>query len=368
MNVSDKTRPSLQVKTASHTYPLFISPELIDDEPLWNEFISDSAVFILTDSRVAPLYLEILVKTCQRAHAQSVDTYIVQAGEQTKSLESAQGIWSYLLSKNYNRSLVFITLGGGMIADLGGFCASCYLRGIRLIHCPTSLLAQVDAAIGGKTGVNTAFGKNLIGTFYQPQAVIMDVSVLQSLNQRDYICGLAELIKYGVALDAAFFAWLEAHMNKLLAKDRDALSYAVLQACKIKANVVLLDEKDQSGQRMLLNFGHTLAHALESLLDYKHIRHGEAVAIGMVFALHLSVQYSDLNPKILTRVQKLLAQAGLPAKLPSGLAKYELWTKMKHDKKHLQKLPWILLRDLGQASSNWSISEEKFNTVFDNFI
>lgn len=356
------------VKTALNTYPLYIGSEFIVDSAFLGQWLANEPVFILTDSDVAPIYLQTLIQTCIDAQALLVDHYIVKAGEQTKSLESAQAIWSYLLSKNYNRQLILITLGGGMVGDLGAFCASCYLRGIRVIHFPTTLLAQVDAAIGGKTGVNTPWGKNLIGTFYQPTAVVMDTSTLLSLNQRDYVCGIAELIKYGLALSAPFYSWLSENMTELLAKDLSALSHAVQEACKIKANIVLLDERDQSGPRALLNFGHTLAHALESMLDYKQIKHGEAVAIGMIFALHLSVQYIGLNAEVLTRTIQLLKQAGLPTTMPSRLAKYELWTKMKHDKKRLQKLPWILLSDVGQANLNWEISEEKFNTTFDTLI
>jgi 3-dehydroquinate synthase len=361
-------KPSLMIKTALQSYPLYIGPQLISDPSLLAEWIANKQVFILTDSDVAAVCLKTLIQTCTDADALLVDHYVVEAGEQAKSLESAQAIWSHLMSKAYNRSLVLITLGGGMIGDLGGFCASCYLRGIRLIHFPTTLLAQVDAAIGGKTGVNTPWGKNLIGTFYQPTAVMIDTNTLQSLNSRDYICGLAELIKYGLALNAPFYTWLIENMDKLLAKDTNTLCYAVLEACKIKAKIVLLDERDQSGQRALLNFGHTLAHALESMLDYKQIKHGEAVAIGMIFALHLSVQYIGLNPDVLTQLKELLTQVGLPTTMSSRLAKYELWTKMKHDKKHLQKLPWILLPSIGQASLNWEISEERFNTIFDNFV
>lgn len=331
-------------------YSHHVGASLYHQSALLERYVANRQILIVTHPQIATHYLFSLIQTCQNAQASMVHSLLIPSGESYKTLENATLIWTALLDHGIHRDGLLIALGGGMIGDLVGFSAACYMRGIDFIQCPTTLLAQIDAAIGGKTGVNLPKGKNVIGAFHAPLAVISDITTLNTLGEREYISGLAELIKYGLILDANFFEWIEQNTQGLLSKDRQTLAYAIKKACALKISVVSQDEKEKNVRRVL-NFGHTLAHALESLLDYKQMYHGEAVAIGMVVALLLSVQNNNLSRTWLERLIALLKKVGLPTCIPPGISRVAILTKMKHDKKHVnQVLQWVLLKAIGKAT------------------
>lgn len=345
------------VKTAKK-YPIFVGFDLLKDQGLFAPFLSNRDVLIITSATIAKHYALSLAHTCTQAGARC-HTLLIPDQEINKNLDTTKLIWSALISHNIHRDGLIIALGGGMIGDIVGFSAACFMRGIDFIQCPTTLLAQIDAAIGGKTGVNLEAGKNLIGAFHQPLCVISDLQSLTTLGRREYICGLAELIKYGLALDGDFFTWIEENIQGLLNREPALLQYAVTKASEIKANVVSQDEKETKA-RLKLNFGHTLAHALESLLDYQELQHGEAVAIGMVAATALSVQNNNLDGSLLERLILLLNRAGLPVEIPSGITVVAILTKMKHDKKHINNaLRWVLLTKVGIATISDTVTVDQ---------
>lgn len=351
------------VYTPSGKYPIYVGYELLKSSELIEPFVANRQVLVISHPEIAALFYPQVENTCLIARAQKCNLMLIPSGEANKSLASASLIWSTLLSENYHRDAVIVALGGGMIGDLAGFSAACYMRGIDFIQCPTTLLSQIDAAIGGKTGVNLPEAKNLIGHFHQPKIVLCDLNVLNTLGQREYIAGCAELIKYGLALDADFFAWCEAHQNELLNRNQEALLFAIKRAAQLKANIVSQDEKDNASRR-LLNFGHTLGHALESLLDYQQLCHGEAVAIGMVAAVMLSVENNNLKESLLERLISLLETLGLPTKIPIGIKSIEILAKMKHDKKQLNKgLQWVLLKALGKAAICETLTTSQVETA-----
>jgi len=338
--------PPIWVKAPSGQYPVYIGFDLLKQSYILRSYINSKQVFILSNEEVAAHYYAFLKEACVKAGARQIDYLLLQAGEQYKTLESVESVWTALQDAEHSRESTVITLGGGCINDMGGFSAACYMRGIPVIHFPTTLLAQVDAAIGGKTGVNYGQRKNSIGVFYQPSAVIADLGTLKTLLPREFCQGLAELIKYGIALDAALFLWLETNIEALIHQDRAALNYAVTRACEIKKDVVEKDEKE-NGYRRVLNFGHTVAHALESLLVYK-LPHGEAVAIGMIVATKLSLLQGSIDKTVLERLILLLNRAKLPTTLPQKITDAEIWSKIKQDKKHkFNQMRWVLLNGLG---------------------
>ncbi len=336
------------IEVQANTYSIYIGQHVLSQAALFAP-VANKQVCIVSSPEVASHYLPLLTQTCLQAQALKVDSYLIPGQDHYKTLESAQLIWSTLISQHHYRDSIMISLGGGMIGDLAGFCAACFMRGIPIIQCPTTLLAQIDAAIGGKTGVNFAKNKNMIGLFYQPLLVISDLNTLHSLPQREFVAGFAELIKYAMILDAPFFNWLELNSQALLSKEKAALEYAIVRASQIKVSVVSQDEKE-AHLRAILNFGHTIAHALESILEYQTLLHGEAVAIGMVVATQLSIQTHHLDKKVLDRLINLLEKVGLPIKIPSAIPIVEILAKIKHDKKHKdKKLQWVLLSAIGKA-------------------
>lgn len=349
----------LWVQTSERKYPIFIGYHLLAQESVLQPFLAGKQVMILSHPEIAAHYLSGLKKTCHAAGVEQIDTLLIPSGDQYKTVQTAEQIWSALLSHHHHRDTTLIALGGGMIGDLAGFSAACYMRGVAFIQYPTTLLAQIDAAIGGKTAVNHPHGKNMIGAFHQPNAVISDIATLNTLSEREFIAGLAELIKYGIALDGAFFAWLKDHIADVLSRQPQALTYALTKACQLKADIISHDEKE-SGQRILLNFGHTVAHALESLQDYKYLLHGEAVAIGMTVAVRLSVMLGFVSDSVLNEFVALLEAAKLPTKLPADITTVEILAKIKHDKKHLfNRLRWILLDALGKTRICEQITEQQ---------
>ncbi|MFI4937731.1 MAG: 3-dehydroquinate synthase [Candidatus Berkiellales bacterium] len=354
---------SLWVNTPTGKYPILVGYHLLAQKELFEPIVAKKQVFILSHPEIASHYLPILSKACNLAGASSVEHLLIPSGDQYKTLLTAEQIWSALLKSNYHRDTVMIALGGGMIGDLAGFCAACFMRGVDVIQCPTSLLAQIDAAIGGKTGVNHPLGKNLIGAFHQPRAVITDLTTLATLDQREFVAGLGELIKYGMALDANLFVWLEQHLPAILARDPAILQQAVAWGCRIKAHVVSVDTFEHAG-RIVLNFGHTIAHAIESLLDYQGCLHGEAVAIGMIIATRLSLQRGMIEQQLLDRLIILLKAAGLPTQLPEKMTTTAILARIKQDKKHIhQELQWVLLKNLGESQIVMGITPEEITTA-----
>ena len=316
------------------------------DSTQFAPFIAGSQVCIVTNETIAPLYLARL--TVALAGFQ-VDTCVLPDGEDHKTLETYARVIDHLMTHRHNRTTTLIALGGGVVGDIAGFCAATYQRGVDLIQVPTTLLALVDSSVGGKTAVNHPLGKNMIGAFHQPRLVLADLSTLSSLPQREYLSGIAEIIKYGVIRDAQFFAWLEANVEPLLRRDSDCLNHAVMTSCAIKAAVVASDERE-SGVRAVLNYGHTFGHAIETLTRYEYL-HGESVAIGMVMAADLSIRIGLLDKIDGHRIKALIAAFGLPVVPPGNITPNTMHASMGMDKKVIDgQLRLVLTRSIGEAS------------------
>jgi 3-dehydroquinate synthase len=336
---------TLQVDLGASSYPITIGSGLLTDRSLLDAQIPGRDLLIVTNTTVAKLYLAKLTGNLSHRH---IADCILPDGEQHKTLQTAGWVLDALVANKMNRDATVLALGGGVVGDIAGFAASCYQRGIGYVQMPTTLLAQVDSSVGGKTGVNHAGGKNLIGAFYQPQAVIADTDVLATLPDRELKSGLAEVIKHGVVWDPLLFAWLERKIPQLLARDAEALSYAISRSCEIKATVVARDEREHN-LRAILNFGHTFGHAIEAATSYEKYLHGEAVALGMIIAMDLSCRMGMIDASLKDRFREIIARAGLPTEAPRiGAAKaYEL---MQMDKKVLGgAVRLVLLERLGRA-------------------
>ncbi|MDQ5939227.1 MAG: 3-dehydroquinate synthase [Pseudomonadota bacterium] len=338
---------TLTVALDDRSYPIYIGEKLLNDPTLLTRHIQSKQVVIVSNDIVAPLYLQ-TVK--QHLSAYEVTNVILPDGEQYKTLESLNCIFDALLTNKFSRNSTLIALGGGVIGDMGGFAAACYQRGIAFIQIPTTLLAQVDSSVGGKTGVNHPLGKNMIGAFYQPQSVIIDVDVLATLDDRQFAAGLAEVIKYGLIRDIDFFCWLEENMNKLLARDKDALIHAINYSCQTKADIVAEDEHE-GGVRATLNLGHTFGHAIETGMGYGCYLHGEAVAIGTCLAANLSMRQGLLTTAEVTRIIHLFKLANLPTTSPAELSSAQFIDLMAVDKKNVDgNIRVILLESIGKAT------------------
>lgn len=326
-----------------HSYPIYIGDGILSQLTIWQSHIHGKQILIVTQENIAQHYLQSLQKTLM--HYQC-DTIFLPSGEQYKNLTEWQKIIDVLLQKHHERSTTLIALGGGMIGDMTGFAAACYQRGVNYIQVPTTLIAQVDSAVGGKTGINHPLGKNMLGAFYQPQCVIVDASTLTTLPRREFIAGLAEVIKYGLIYDVEFFCWLEKNYSTVLKKESTALQAIIEKSLTIKASIVAQDERD-NGIRNLLNFGHTFGHAIETACAYQNILHGEAVAVGMVMAAELSVQRGMLSISEMERIKNLLTYCDLPITLPDIP---DLLPFMQQDKKVKNgKIQFILLKRIGEA-------------------
>ncbi len=349
----------MEVKASSGAYPVLIGPGLLNRGELWRPHLAGRQVLVVTNETVAPLYLESVRE--QLADLET-DVLILPDGEQYKTLESAGQIWDKLVDRRFERDCTLLALGGGVIGDLTGFAAACYQRGVGFLPMPTTLLAQTDASVGGKTAVNHPRGKNLIGAFHQPRCVVTDTDTLVSLPERELRAGLAEVIKYGLIRDEAFFAWLESGLDRILELEAPTLSTAIERSCRHKAEVVAQDEREQ-GVRALLNFGHTFAHAIETATGYSEWLHGEAVGLGMRLAGRLSAQTGTLASAQLKRLEELLDKAGLPDALPPGLDADTCLKLMGGDKKVRNgMLRLVLLRDIGEA---WITSDVDLKAVRD---
>lgn len=348
---------TLHVSLGERSYPIHIGSGVLSNPDLISPFIKQKKVVIVSNTTVAPLYLGTLCATLEAAGISPLPV-ILPDGEQYKTWETLNLIFDALLGAHCERSTTLIALGGGVIGDMGGFAAACYQRGMPFIQVPTTLLSLVDSSVGGKTAINHPLGKNMIGAFYQPKLVLADISTLDTLPDRELKAGLAEVIKYGLIRDLEFFNWLEANLEKLLARDRDALIYAVHRSCTNKAEVVAADERE-TGERALLNLGHTFGHAIETGLGYGVWLHGEAVAAGTLIATELSCRLGLLPEDAVGRIEKLFVRAGLPVYgAPLGPDRYlEL---MRHDKKVQDgKMRLVLLRQIGEAIMSDVASEEE---------
>ena len=338
---------TLTVALGSRSYPIYIGVGLLQHVERIVSHLAQPRVVIVTNTVVAPLYLTQLADGL-RAHGVSVVSVVLPDGEAYKTVDTLNIIYDQLLAEHCERKTTLIALGGGVIGDLTGFAAACYLRGVPFIQVPTTLLAQVDSSVGGKTGVNHPLGKNMIGAFYQPRMVLADIDTLRTLPARELSAGLAEVIKYGLIYDAEFFCWLENNIERLRALDEQALVHAIHRSCAIKAEIVAQDEHE-SGVRALLNLGHTFGHAIESGMGYGNWLHGEAVAAGTVMAADLSRRMGWLNTADVARIRAMYVRAGLPERAPDlGLDTWMRW--MGLDKKVEEgRIRFVLLRAIGRA-------------------
>ena len=337
---------TLRVELGDRGYPIWIGRGLLADSGLWRPMVQGRHALLVSNAVVAPLYADAVAAGLGGlSHARCT----LPDGEAHKTLASVDGIFQALGALGATRDACLIALGGGVIGDMTGFAAACWMRGVDFVQMPTSLLAMVDASVGGKTGVNLACGKNLVGAFHQPRAVVIDTDVLETLPDREYRAGLAEVVKHGAIGDRDFIARLETLVDALNRRDADALAEVIEHACRFKAGVVARDETEQ-GQRALLNFGHTFAHALETEAGYGRLLHGEAVAIGMLLAARLSTRLGLAHADDGARLERLLAAFGLPTRAPAGLDRDALLAHMRLDKKNRgHHLRLILWRGLGQA-------------------
>lgn len=338
---------TLKVELAERSYPIHIGAGLLALPELVSSHLEQNRVAIITNTVVAPLYLQPLVDGLAARGVECLPI-VLPDGEAHKNWETLNSIFDALLAARCERATTVVALGGGVVGDMAGFAAAVYQRGVPFIQIPTTLLAQVDSAVGGKTAINHPAGKNMIGAFYQPRVVLADTDTLQTLPERELAAGLAEVIKYGFIRDLVFLEWLEANLDRLLAREAEALAYAIEQSCRNKAEVVGVDERE-SGQRALLNFGHTFGHAIEAGTGYGTWLHGEAVAAGMVLAAELSQRMGYLHRADVERVTTILKRAGLPVTAPD-LGRERYIELMSHDKKvSAGKLKFVLLQRMGSA-------------------
>jgi 3-dehydroquinate synthase len=337
----------LHVDLGERSYPILIGSSLLSDVDHVNQYITGRRIAVVTNTTVGPLYLQQFTDALSKAGKQVVPI-ILPDGEEYKNWENLMRIFDVLLEEKSDRKTTLVALGGGVIGDMTGFAAAAYMRGVPFVQVPTTLLAQVDSSVGGKTGINHPLGKNMIGAFYQPQAVIADLAALDTLPANELSAGLAEVIKHGAIIDAQFFEWIEANIEKLVAKDKQALAYAIQRSCEIKADVVRQDEKE-GGLRAILNFGHTFGHAIEAGLGYGEWLHGEAVGCGMVMASDLSHRLGMIDVATKERIAAVVKAAGLPVKAPK-LGTQRWLELMQVDKKNEGgQIKFILLQPLGKA-------------------
>jgi 3-dehydroquinate synthase len=345
----------LQVELGHRSYPIYIGSGLLNQAELYTQHIKSSQVIVVTNDTIAQLYLSSVLKCLQGYNTEQV---VLPDGEQFKTLDVVNKIFDKLLSSKFGRTATLIALGGGVIGDMGGFAAACYQRGIPFLQIPTTLLAQVDSSVGGKTGVNHPLGKNMIGAFYQPRCVIADADVLDTLDDRQLSAGLAEVIKYGLIRDAEFFFWLENNIDALLSRDKKALAFAIERSCINKAEIVAEDETE-SGVRATLNLGHTFGHAIETGVGYGKYLHGEAVAIGTCQAADLSRSLGWLTDTDVVRIIALFIKAKLPVNPPAEMDVERFLDLMSVDKKNSDgHIRLILMHRIGKATLPINVNQE----------
>ena len=337
---------TLNVQLGTRSYPIYIGEGLLSDAELIAPHIGGEQVMVVTNKTIAPLYLDALQLALKQFE---VHTKVMADGEKYKNIDVLNSIFDALLGVPCNRQVTLIAMGGGVVGDITGFAAACYQRGVSLIQVPTTLLAQVDSSVGGKTAINHPLGKNMIGAFYQPQAVVSDTATLSTLPEREYKAGLAEIIKYGLLGDYEFFQWCESNIDKLTQRDQDSLIFAIERSCINKSRVVAADEREQ-GERALLNLGHTFGHAIESATHYNSWLHGEAVGVGMLMAADLSARLKQITEEDLHRIGALINGVGLPSSPPHGMSTDDFLKAMSVDKKvERGNIRLVLLRAIGDA-------------------
>lgn len=338
---------TLTVDLGERSYPIYIGQKLFDKPTLLLDHIRGNQVLIVSNTTVAPLYLE---KIETMLETLTVKTVILPDGEQYKTLEYLDLIFTSLLENNFDRSCTLLALGGGVVGDMTGFAAASYQRGVDFIQVPTTLLSQVDSSVGGKTGVNHALGKNMIGAFHQPNCVLINTDTLNTLPDRELSAGLAEVIKYGILGDQDFFYWLENNILELTQRDTERLANAIKRSCEAKAMIVAADEKE-NGKRALLNLGHTFGHAIETAMGYGNWLHGEAVGTGMILAAELSLRLGWLTAEDVKRIENLISKAGLPTRSPASMSSDTFLSLMARDKKALQgQIRLVLVKSIGEAT------------------
>ena len=343
--MSEETR-ILNVDLGDRSYPIYIGEDLLERSEIYKNHIASKQVLVVSNVTVAPIYLE---KVLSALADFQVETVILPDGEEYKSINTLDDIFTTLLEKRFDRGCTLVALGGGVVGDMTGFAAACYQRGVNFVQIPTTLLAQVDSSVGGKTGVNHALGKNMIGAFHQPQCVVIDTTTLQTLEERQLSAGIAEVIKYGLINDLEFFEWLEENMDHLVQRDSQTLSYAIERSCFDKAEVVAADERE-SGMRALLNLGHTFGHAIETGMGYGQWLHGEAVGAGMCMAASLSKKLGWMEQSDLERVNALIQRANLPVYPPEDISVGQFLDLMAVDKKVKDgQLRLVLMKGIGKS-------------------
>ncbi|MCB1746230.1 MAG: 3-dehydroquinate synthase [Gammaproteobacteria bacterium] len=337
---------TLKVDLGARSYPIHIGAGLLDDAALLPGLVKSGQVVIITNTIVGPLYLE---RVTRHFADRQCHVFELPDGEGAKSFANFERALGFMLERRIERGATIVALGGGVVGDLAGFVAACYQRGIGFVQVPTTLLAQVDSSVGGKTAINHALGKNMVGAFHQPTAVVADITTLDTLPPREFSAGLAEVVKYGLIRDYAFLEWLEAHLDALVAREPAALTEAILRSCENKAEVVAGDEFE-TGARATLNLGHTFGHAIETALGYGAWLHGEAVAAGTCMAAAMSARLGWLDADAVARIERLLGRAGLPLRPPAGLGPAQFMDVMARDKKNVGgHIRLVLLRALGEA-------------------
>lgn len=356
---------TITVELGERSYPIHIGKGILSAPELYGSFIDPaSRVMIVTNTTVKKLYLENLRGALSGF---DISSCIIPDGESFKNLDTLNNIITELLRNRFDRHCCLIALGGGVVGDITGFAAACYQRGVDFIQVPTTLLAQVDSSVGGKTAVNHELGKNMIGAFHQPRGVIADVGVLNSLPAREFSAGMAEVIKYGLIRDAEFFAWLEDNMDAVMAGDAQALETVIERSCRNKAEVVAADEKE-SGVRATLNLGHTFGHAIETALHYTYWLHGEAVGLGMIMAADLSARLGHLSGDDVERIRRLIERAGLETRLPGRLKGANLREFMAVDKKvKAGRQTLILLQAVGRAEITSEVDDKLLQQTLDSY-
>ena len=338
---------TLHVDLGERSYPVYIGRDLLADSDLMAQHIGGTQVVMVSNDTVGPLYLDRV--RAALGERSLVTEVILPDGEQYKTLDTLADIFDQVLARGHNRTTTFVAVGGGVVGDITGFAAACYQRGVDFIQVPTTLLAQVDSSVGGKTAVNHPLGKNMIGAFYQPRAVLIDTNTLQTLPRRELCAGLAEVVKYGLICDEPFYRWLQEQMPRLLAREEASLAEAIERSCSNKAQVVAADERE-GGIRAILNLGHTFGHAIETAQGYGEWLHGEAVAAGMVLAAELSANRGWIPDGEVVALRELLAGIDLPVVPPADMSQRQFLELMARDKKVLDgRLRLVLLSAIGEA-------------------
>lgn len=357
---------TIEVELGERSYPILIGKNSLEKN-LQQKISNYKQILFVTNITIEKLYLKKAIELIESEN-KKIDVHVLEDGEKYKTIDSLNSIFEKLLTEKFNRSCCLVALGGGVIGDITGFAAACYQRGVDFIQIPTTLLAQVDSSVGGKTAVNHKLGKNMIGAFHQPVSVIADIDILKTLPERELAAGLAEVIKYGLIRDKDFYEWLKLNIEKLISLDESAMTYAIERSCINKAEVVAEDEKE-SNIRAILNLGHTFGHAIETAMNYKGLLHGEAVACGMLMAAHMSMLMQQVTEQEVEELKQLLIKTNLPIKIPQGITIEEMINNMRVDKKNIDgNIRLVLLSSIGSAYVTTDYKEEDLLSTINEFL